>query len=228
MPDLQAGNYDLTAETCRFLILIIFQISALSREPKKWLDIALQMATVRYGRPVVGFCSEDSMEGAEKRESSARDVGEAWKNCREFQTPQGRNRHDIVLRGFSGKDLNVLIDGQRILRRVPQSHGSGCLSCGFAEVDSDRDWEGFRSIVKNQGSLGGVVNIVNERLTRVCMPSAISHRFLRIVNPSAAVSYGRETFSILEAIPYRISSPYTGRFGKRFYGEPQFPAGCDR
>jgi iron complex outermembrane receptor protein len=216
MPDLRAGDYDLTAELVGFETYNLPGLNVVSGTGKV-VDIALQMATVRMVVTVVGLAPKDSMEGAETRESSARDVGGAIEELPGvFKLRKGGIANDIVLRGFSGKDLNVLIDGQRIYGACPNHMDPAAFHVDFAEVDRIEIGKGPFD-VKNQGSLGGVVNIVTRKADKgLHAIGNFSTGSYGLVNPSAAVSYGRETFSVLAGYSYRVSSPYTDGSGKQF------------
>jgi iron complex outermembrane recepter protein len=216
VPDLKAGVYDLAAELIGFET---YRAPGLKIESgmNRAVDIALQMATIRLEVTVVGIAPRDSMEASETRESSARDVGEAIAQTPGiFKLRKGGIANDIILRGFSGKDLNVLIDGQRIYGACPNHMDPAAFHVDFAEVDRIEVAKGPFDI-KSQGSLGGVVNIVTRKAERgfhaIGNFSAGSYDFL---NPSAFASYGRNFFSVLGGYSYRISSPYTDASGRKF------------
>ena len=215
MPDLQAGTYELKAELVGFEPATVADLKIGSGTMS--VDLTLQLATIREMVTVVGAVKRDSVEGTETRESSARDVAESmievpgvWK------LRKGGIANDIVLRGFGGKDLNVLIDGQRIYGACPNHMDPSAFHVDFSEVDRVEIGKGPFDM-KNQGSLGGVVNIVTRK------PEEGLHAFGNLsvgsygfVNPSATVSYGRDAFSLLGGYSYRTSSPYTDGSGKQF------------
>jgi iron complex outermembrane receptor protein len=216
MTGLQSGTYELTAELAGFDTYHAPSFS-LDGETNKNVDVELQLATIREIVTVVDFAPKDSMEASETRESSARDVGEALE-----QTPgvykirKGGIASDIVLRGFQGKDLNVLIDGQRIYGACPNHMDPSAFHVDFAEVDRIEIGKGPYD-VKNQGSLGGVVNVVTRKAEQGFHAFGnLSTGSYGFINPSATASYGRQTFSLLGGYSYRSSSPYTDGDGNRF------------
>ena len=216
IPELQAGTYDLAAELAGFETIQVQKVF-LDSGAGKTVDLTLQLATIREIVSVVGFAPRDSMEAAETRESSARDVGEALEQSPGvYKVRKGGIASDIVLRGFQGKDLNVLIDGQRIYGACPNHMDPSAFHVDFAEVDRIEIGKGPFDI-KNQGSLGGVVNVVTRKAEQGFHAfgniSAGSYGF---VNPSATASYGRQNFSLLGGYSYRRSSPYTDGGGDRF------------
>ncbi len=216
VPELPAGEYELNAELVGFEP---YTIPALQINPGagKVVDLSLKLATVREIVTVVGALPKDSIEGADTRESSARDVGEVMAHAPGvWKLRKGGIANDFVLRGFASKDLNVLIDGQRIYGACPNHMDPAAFHVDFSEVDRIEIGKGPFD-VKNQGSLGGVVNIVTRKAERGMHVSGnLSAGSFGFVNPSASVSYGREQFSFLGGYSYRLSSPYSDGSGRRF------------
>ena len=214
--NLQAGTYELKAELAGFETYHAPSFS-LDGEMSKNVDVELQLASIREIVTVVGFAPKDSMEASETRESSARDVGEALEHAPGvYKVRKGGIASDVVLRGFQGKDLNVLIDGQRIYGACPNHMDPAAFHVDFSEVDRVEIGKGPFD-VKNQGSLGGVVNVVTRKAEQGFHASGnLSTGSYGFVNPSATVSYGRQIFSLLAGYSYRSSSPYTDGGGNRF------------
>jgi iron complex outermembrane receptor protein len=216
MPDLPAGTYELSTELVGFETYTSPDIRI---EPGigKVMDLSLELATIREMVTVVGALTRDSIEGADTRESSARDVGEAMPHAPGvYKIRKGGIANDFVLRGFPSKDLNVLIDGQRIYGACPNHMDPAAFHVDFSEVDRIEIGKGPFD-VKNQGSLGGVVNIVTRKAERGLHATGnLSAGSYGFVNPSAVASYAREAFSVLGGFSYRLSSPYTDGSGKRF------------
>lgn len=216
IPGLPAGVYELRAELEEFEPKVVSSLVLAAGETKV-VDLKMQIAVIREIITVVGASPKDSVEATETRESSARDVGEAlMRTPGVWKVRKGGIASDIVLRGFQGKDLNVLIDGQRIYGACPNHMDPSAFHVDFAEVDRVEIGKGPFD-VKNQGSLGGVVNIV----TRQAEPGfhaggSLSTGSYGFLNPSATASYGREAFSVLAGYSYRLSQPYTDGSGKRF------------
>jgi iron complex outermembrane receptor protein len=216
LPDMPEGEYKVTAR------LQGFQGPAgenlkLAAGASRNLDLQMQLASVNTIVTVIGLSPKDSMEAAETRESSARDVGEALDHVPGvFSLRKGGIANDIVLRGFASKDLNVLIDGQRVYGACPNHMDPPAFHIDFSEVDRIEVAKGAFDI-KNQGSLGGVINIVTQKATPgFHVTGNLSTGSYGLVNPSASMSYGSKKFSILAGYSYRLSSPYTDGSGKRF------------
>jgi iron complex outermembrane receptor protein len=216
VPELPAGTYKLNAELVGFEP---YTIPDLRLDPgiSKIVDLTLRLATIREMVMVVGALTKDSIEGADNRESAARDVGEVMAHAPGvWKIRKGGIANDFVLRGFAGKDLNVLIDGQRIYGACPNHMDPAAFHVDFSEVDRIEIGKGPFD-VKNQGSLGGVVNIVTRKAERgLHAMGNLSTGSYGFVNSSATVSYGREGYSVLGGYSYRLSSPYTDGSGKRF------------
>ena len=96
-------------------------------------------------------------------ETSAVDVGEAlgWK-AGLWRLRKGGIANEIVLRGLQSRDLNVLIDGQRVYGACPNHMDPAAFHVDFAEVDRVEVGKGPFD-VKNQGGLGGTVNVVTRK-----------------------------------------------------------------
>lgn len=63
---------------------------------------------------------KDSLEVREIRESSAKDVGEVLTKLEGiWKIRKGGIANDVVLRGFSRDNINVLIDGSRVYGACP-------------------------------------------------------------------------------------------------------------
>jgi iron complex outermembrane receptor protein len=216
LPDLQSGNYEIVAELEGFEPLRVADFS-LNMGRSRTLDMTLQVATIREIVTVIGVSPKNSLEAAETLESPARDVGEAMSETTGInKLRKGGIANDLVLRGFSSKDLNVLIDGQRVYGACPNQMDPAAFHVDFAEVDRVEIGKGPFD-VKNQGSLGGVVNIVTRKAgSGIHATGNLSTGAYGFVNPSVNASYGRKSFSVLGGYSYRTSSPYSDGSGRLF------------
>ncbi len=228
IPDLHAGTYQLVAELPGFELAVspVFEIAS---GANKVMDMSLEISTIRLAVNVVGFAPRDSIEAAEICESSARDVGEALTHTPGvWKVRKGGIANDIVLRGFQGKDLNILIDGQRVYGACPNNMDPQAFHVDFAEVDRIEIGKGSFDI-KSQGSLGGTINIVTRDAEKGFHAAGnLSTGSYGLFNPAATASYGRDEFSILGGYSYRLSSPYKDGSGKRFTEYVNYhPSGLD-
>lgn len=216
MTDMQEGEYEVTAKLQGFQIPAGNNLKLTSGVSRN-LDLQLQLAAMHTIVTVIGLSPKDSMEATETRESSARDVGEAIERIPGlFSLRKGGIANDIVLRGFASKDLNVLIDGQRVYGACPNHMDPPAFHVDFSEVDRIEVAKGAFDI-KNQGSLGGIINIVTQKAPPgFHVMGNLSMGSYGLMNPSATMSYGNKKFSILAGYSYRLSSPYTDGSGKRF------------
>ena len=216
VPGLPEGDYELRAAVQGFEPFRLGGIR-LSADEIRTVDIRLEIATIREIVTVIETMPRDSLEAVETRESSARDVGEALARTMGMaKLRKGGIANDVVLRGFQSKDLNVLVDGQRIYGACPNHMDPPAFHVDFAEVDRVEVGKGPFDM-KNQGSLGGVLNVITRKPERglhaTANLSAGSYSFL---NPSATASYGSSRFSVLGGYSYRLSEPYTDGSGKLF------------
>jgi iron complex outermembrane recepter protein len=213
---LAAGTYAVRAEATGFAPTSLPAFPLAAGESRE-VTLSLVVSTVRDAVTVVADSPRDSVEAAEIRESSARDVGEAlsatpgvWK------LRKGGIANEVVVRGFQSANLNVLIDGQRINGACPSHMDPPSFHADFAEVDRIEVGKGPFD-VKNEGGLGGTVNIVTRQ------PEAGWHATANLaggsagyVNPSATVSYGSGAVSALAGFSWRSSEAYRDGSGMRF------------
>lgn len=216
LPDLPTGDYELLAVLSGFEPYTLSSLS-LSAGVNRVVDVTMRVGTISEIITVTGFSPRDSVEGARTRESSARDVGEAVAEATGIhKLRKGGIASDVVLRGFQSKDLNVLIDGQRVYGACPNHMDPAPFHVDFAEVDRIEVAKGPFD-VNNQGSLGGVVNIVTKKAEAgLHATGTLSTGSYGYVNPSATLSFSRAPFSILGGYSYRRSDAYTDGSGARF------------
>ena len=213
---LRPGSYVLRAESPGFASRTLPAIEVSAGESRE-VSIALEVAAVKDAVTVVGRTPRDSVEATEIRESPARDVGEALASTAGvWKFRKAGIANEVAVRGYESRDLNVLIDGQRIYGACPNHMDPPSFHADFAEVERVEVGKGPFD-VKNQGSLGGVVNIVTKK------PAPGWHTTVNAaagsdgyVNPSATVSFGGEKFLGLAGYSYRSALAYTDGSGKRF------------
>ena len=79
---------------------------------------------------------QDSLEVREIRESNARDAGEALEKLEGIsKIRKGGIANDIIIRGMSKDNINVLIDGQRLYGACPSRMDPAAFHVDFAEID---------------------------------------------------------------------------------------------
>ncbi len=214
---LPAGRYEMRVELSGFKPSVESDMN-LPEGGSRAVDVTLSVAlTVNEVVTVIGEVPSDSLESTAIRESPARDVGEALTRITGvWKVRKGGIANDVVLRGFQAGDLNVLIDGQRLYGACPNRMDPASFHVDFSEVDRIEVGKGPFDM-KNQGSLGGAINIVTRKPEKGWHLSgnltAGSYAFL---NPSATASYGGRAFSALAGYSYRASNPYSDGSGRPF------------
>ena len=213
---LRPGQYELKAELVGFQPQILRGLS-LSNGQTREVDFTLALAAYAEAVTVIGATARDSLQATEIRDSTARDIGEALSRVNGFsKVRKGGIGNDVVLHGYHGKDLTVLIDGQKVYGACPDDMDPAVFHADFAEVDHVDVGKGPFDMF-NQGSLGGVINVVTrnaaEGLHAELNFSAGSFGYL---NPSGTLSYGAGRRSLLGGYSYRSSSPYRDGSGARF------------
>jgi iron complex outermembrane receptor protein len=184
----------------------------------KVVDFVLNVAlTLNEVVTVIGKVPADSLEAEAIRESPARDIGEALADTAGvWKVRKGGIANDVVLRGLARGDLNVLIDGQRLYGACPNRMDPASFHVDFSEVDRVDVGKGPFDM-KNQGSLGGTVNIVTQKPEEGWHAKAnLAAGSFSYINPSATVSYGNPSFSVLGGYSYRTSKAYRDGEGRRF------------
>lgn len=221
--NLPPGRYELKAEFPGFRPASA--MVELSAEDSLRQDFQLEVNPNEQSLTVVGEAPRDSLDVREIRECHARDVGEALAEVAGvWKSRKGGIANDVVLRGFQGDNINVLIDGLRIYGACPNNMDPPVSHVDFSEVDRIEIRKGPFEI-KNQGCLGGVVSIVTRR------PDDGWHANLNLaggssgfINPSAIASYATPRFYALAGYSFRRSKPYEDGSGKQFTAYANYTA----
>ena len=213
---LPAGTYEIVVKLQGFEPRTIDDFTLGERESKT-LDIKLELATIQESATVIGRLPKASLEAVDLRRSSARDVGEALGEVNGIsKVRKGGIANDVAVRGIASRDLNVLIDGERIYGACPNEMDPASFHVDFGEVDRIEVGKGPFDI-RNQGSLGGVINVLTKRPqsgwhTGLSLASGSS----RYINPTGTASFGSPRLSALAGFSFRRSDPYVDGAGARF------------
>ncbi len=215
-PALEPGLYEVRAALAGFEETVAAGVEVRAGTETR-LDLTLAMAALRETVSVVGEAPGSTLEADRLRELPARDVGEALgTQAGLWRLRKGGIANEVVLRGLQSRDLNVLIDGQRVYGACPNHMDPAAFHVDFAEVERVEVGKGPFDL-KNQGSLGGTVNVV----TRKPAPGWSATPNLALgsygfVNPSLTVGHGGERLSALLGYSYRQADPYEDGAGQRF------------
>ncbi|MBL0158178.1 MAG: TonB-dependent receptor [Bryobacterales bacterium] len=226
--NLLAGEYDVEVDAAGFAPFSAKQIAVQTNQPAK-IDVKLRISamseqvTVTAKAPSAEGSLETStrntsemLEIREVRESAARDVGEAisvldgvWK------IRKGGIANDVVLRGFQQGNINVLLDGQRIYSACPNHMDPAAFHVDFAEIETVEVLKGPYD-TRNQGSLGGTVNVVTKRpALGLRITPNLSVGSFGFFNPSLTASVMKGRWYGLAGYSYRRSDPFTDGAGRR-------------
>ena len=213
---LPAGTYDITAEAPGFSAGSVSGIRLAAGESRT-VEVSLAFDVVQKVVTVIGTAPRGALQAAEARESSGRDLGEALTRINGiWKIRKGGIANDVVLRGFAGKDINILIDGQRLYGACPNHMDPSAFHIDFSEVDRVEAAKGPFDI-RNQGSLGGVLNVITRSAgTGVHGSFILASGAYGFYNPSATFSLGKGRFSALGGFSYRRSKPYSDPSGQPF------------
>jgi iron complex outermembrane receptor protein len=210
------GTWYLTATSSGFEPALA-EVEDLRPGERRQVSLTLPLATIRETVEVVGQAPGDALEATAIRESGARDVGEALSSTvGVWKLRKGGIANDVVVRGVGQRDLTVLIDGQRVHGACPNRMDPAAFHVDFSEVDRIEVAKGPFD-VRNQGSLGGVVNVVTRRpeegLHLTPLLNAGSYGY---ANPAATASWAGTHLSVLGGYSYRVSEAFRDGTGARF------------
>jgi iron complex outermembrane receptor protein len=215
-PELAPGAYEVRASLPGFEERVLPGV-VVSPGDETRLAVTLEVAGFRESISVVGDASLGTIEASELRETPAVDLGDAlgWKPGL-WRLRKGGIANDLVVRGLQSRDINVLIDGQRVYGACPNHMDPAAFHVDFAEVDRVEVGKGPFD-VKNQGALGGTVNVVTRRPDPGwhATPNLAAGSF-GLVNPSLTLGRGGERLSALVGYSERRGDPYEDGSGRRF------------
>jgi len=223
--NLPAGTYDLVIDAPGFEQRLVAGLAVPAGATHR-ISIDLAPAPVGEHVTVSAAMPRDSMESTEVRESAARDVGEALADTAGvWRLRKGAIASDVVLRGLQSRDLNVLIDGQRVYGACPNKMDPPAFHVDLSEVERVEVGKGPFD-VRYQGSLGGLVNIVTKRPPDGwhAAPS-LSMGSYGFVNPSGSASYAGPRVAVLGGYSFRRSDPYTDGRGQLFTAVANYKPG---
>jgi len=174
------------------------------------VDLGLTLAALQEAVKVTGTAPADSLEAQRMNESGARDVGDALTSVAGiWKIRKAAIANDLVLRGYQGDNVSVLIDGMRLYGACPGHMDRTAFHVDFAEVDRVDVAKGPFDL-RNQGSLGGAVNIVAKRPDEgLHATPAITMGSYGYLNPSITASVGNKGIAALGGYSFRSSDAYT-------------------
>jgi iron complex outermembrane receptor protein len=213
---LLPGTWDVTARSPGFAPARSEGIALAPGEVRP-LDLRLALAALAEGVTVSSSAAPDSVEAPRLRESGARDVGQALGAIPGlWSLRKGGIANDVVLRGLQSRDVNVLVDGDRVLGACPNHMDPPPFHVDFSEVERIEVGKGPFD-VRNPGSLGGVVNVV----TRDPEPGlhaspSVSLGSFGYLNPAGTVSWGSEGVAALGGFSWRSARADRDGDGLRF------------
>lgn len=187
------------------------------------VDLSLALAALQEAVKVTGTAPADSLEAARINESGARDVGDALTTVAGiWKVRKAAIANDLVLRGYQGDNVSVLIDGMRLYGACPGHMDRTAFHVDFAEVERVDVAKGPFDL-RNQGSLGGAVNIVTKRPDEGFHATpGITTGSYGYVNPSVTASAGNKRLAVLGGYSFRSSDAYTDGRGESMLSVTNF------
>ena len=212
---LAPGTYTLRADFPGLTPRLVSGVTIAAGDDAR-VALVLDPMGVREVVTVSAAVPRESVEATEVRESPARDVGELLADeAGVWKLRKGGIANDVVVRGLQSRDLNVLIDGDRVYGACPNHMDPPAFHVDFSEVARVDVGKGPFD-VRYQGSLGGVVNVVTRRPdTGWHAATSMGVGSFGFVNPSVTASYGGTRVSALAGGSYRQSAPFVDGRGQR-------------
>jgi outer membrane receptor protein involved in Fe transport len=211
---LKPGQYDLVVELAGFSASRV--VVRLQPAEHRRIDLRLEVGGVRESIDVISNERVERVEAQTLRESNAREVVEALDEIPGIsKARRGPLGSDVVMRGFRGADVAVMVDGQRICGACPNRMDPPTFHVDFGEVERVEVARGPFDL-KNLGGLGGAVNVVTRRPAAgwQCQPS-FSLGSAGYWNPTIPVSWGGRRLSALAGVSYRESQAYRDGSNRR-------------
>jgi iron complex outermembrane receptor protein len=204
--------------------------SALDLEPgeRRVVELRLEPDRFSYLIDVIGEAPRESLAATAVRENPGREIADALTRIPGMsKVRKGGAASDVVLRGYQGENLNVLVDGVKVYGACPNNMDPPLFHTDLSEVERVEIGKGPFDM-KNAGSLGGVVNLV----TRQPGPGLfVSPSFtlgsFGFVHPSVTISQSGKNAAIQGGISYRESEPYADGDGNRFTKTANYRPGME-
>ncbi len=215
-PALIPGLWDVSAELAGFVTAVERGVEVPAGGDRA-LGLSLEAVAAAESVTVTETVPRDSLEAPRIRESGARDAGEALAAVAGVtRLRKGGIANEVVVRGLQSRDLNVLVDGQRVYGACPNHMDPAIFHVDFAEVERIEVGKGPFD-VRSQGSLGGVVNVVTRTPERGWHATPqVSAGSFGFVNPSVTLSHGGERLAVLAGYSWRQSDVYEDGSGQPF------------
>lgn len=159
---------------------------------------------------------QSGLEIREVRESAARDLGDALSRTEGIsKLRKGGIANDVVLRGHSSNNINLLIDGIRIYGACPGHMDPAAFHVDFAEVAQVEVTKGVFDVA-NQGSLAGSINVIRKRaLPGFHLSPSFQMGSFGFLNPAIDGSAGSERIEVSGGYSFRMSDPFKDGNGQR-------------
>ena len=115
---------------------------------------------------------------------------------------------DVVLRGFKGENLNVVIDGQHLFGACPNHMDPPAFHVDFAEIERIEVVKGPHDVAYG-GGLGGTVNIVTrDPDAGATVMARLSAGTAGLLAPAASASWAGPRWSVKGGAAMRRGDPY--------------------
>lgn len=213
---LAPGTWTVRAELAGFATVKGSDIQVAAGQTRH-VQIRLEPATFFDTTAVTGEAPEDLLSAGEIRETSARELDDALTRVAGIHRLRKAGiASDVVVRGYQGGNLNLLVDGVKVQGACPGHMDPPAFHADLAEIDRVEIAPGPFD-VKNAGSLGGLVNLVGKRPEPgLGVDSNLAVGSFTYLNPSLTFHGGDARLSFLTGLSYRTSRPFADGQGRQF------------
>ncbi|HVO12910.1 MAG TPA: TonB-dependent receptor [Vicinamibacteria bacterium] len=213
---LPPGTWTLTAESSGFAPLRVDGVVLAPGESHRQ-DLRLALAGVSERVTVASPVPSESIEATAIGQDDARDLGEALAAIPGlWPLRKGGIASDVVMRGLQSRDLTVVVDGERVYGACPNHMDPPPFHVDLAEVERVEVGKGPFD-VRNQGSLGGVVEVVTRDPDQgFHLVPTLSLGSFSYLNPSFTASWAGPSLAALAGISWRGARADRDGDGRRF------------
>jgi iron complex outermembrane receptor protein len=181
------------------------------------VELALQQVRFAETVEVLGTAPREGLATSEISESVGHEMSEVLTRMAGMaKLRRGGVAQDVVMRGYQGKNLNVLVDGVKVYGACPNNMDPPAFHTDASEVERVEVGKGPFD-VRNGGSLGGVVNIVTRRPhDGFSLQPTLTFDSQGLVQPTVTVGNGSERLWWQAGFSHRQGTPYRDGNGNRF------------
>lgn len=221
---LPPGSYTIAGSLHGFVE--VASSFALEAGARQLVELRLEPGIYGDAIEVVSAAPREGMAASEVRESPGLEIAEALTRVAGLsKVRKGGVASDVVLRGYQGENISVLVDGVKVSGACPNNMDPPVFHTDLSEVERVEIGKGPFD-VKNAGSLGGVVNLVTRQPpSGFALYPSFTAGSAGFLNPSLTISQSGIVASIQAGLSYREGQPYSDGDGDPFTSVANYRTG---